>query len=119
MKIKAETLALIAKDVEGKDWIELVSGQHGVAWSVVEDAPEPERELPEPKRGAYFIVSGRLAYKSTGKECWRYRADEDGITKHENYQLLATLPADWQPLSELIEQAARAGELESKCSNQR
>lgn len=47
MKIKAETLALIAKDVEGKDWIELISGQHGVAWSVVEDAPEVEKKQPE------------------------------------------------------------------------
>lgn len=77
------------------------------------EAPEPARALPKPKRGSYFIVSGRLAYKSTGKECWRYRADENGITKHENYQFLAALPEDWTPLSDMIAKAARAQELEA------
>lgn len=84
------------------------------ALEIIEDeAPTPEREPPEPKRGSYFIVSGRLAYKSTGKDCWRYRADEEGITMHENYRYLAELPDNWTPLSDLIALAARAEELEA------
>lgn len=112
----------VAVDPAGVEWVATGGNAYDGAtkWERLVE-PEAKRELPEPKRGSYFILNDTLCLRVFTSGDWIITGQADGqIAAPDTYQYrpISELPTTWRPLSEVLAQAARAEELEAKLTNQ-